>query len=284
MTTHSPIKATPEAPCHWVRLGEPHDAHRRTVREDHGSLHTVRRVLCPGVSDQAPATTDKLPTRYYVQQTGSEYRVVDGDHDNRPYSHWTSDFDEVQAMRESAQRAWERRARATAPNQSQPESREQGVRCGHCSGRHATVADVKACATATPEDPFRRATNANERAQEEADAARVPTRRAPAEEGMYRKDGVIYKVQVAHHGSGRPYAKELVFREGRDMGDSGLKGTWHFEYAPGAVRELGPEHQLTLEQAKEFGQLYGTCCVCGRVLTDEKSIAAGIGPVCAGRL
>jgi hypothetical protein len=132
-------------------------------------------------------------------------------------------------------------------------------------------------------EDYRRATNAAERAHEDAEAARVPTRRAPADEGMYRKDGVIYKVQIAVHGSGKPYAKRLEFVEGQDMGDSGLRGTWHFVYDRGAVRELGPEHRLTLEQAKEFGALYGTCCVCGRTLTDEKSIAAGIGPVCAGK-
>ena len=28
----------------------------------------------------------------------------------------------------------------------------------------------------------------------------------------------------------------------------------------------------------------GDCCVCGRKLTDERSIADGIGPVCAGRM
>lgn len=42
--------------------------------------------------------------------------------------------------------------------------------------------------------------------------------------------------------------------------------------------------RLTLEQAQEFGRLYGVCGICGATLTDETSIAAGIGPVCAGRL
>lgn len=31
----------------------------------------------------------------------------------------------------------------------------------------------------------------------------------------------------------------------------------------------------------EYGKLTGTCGVCGRVLEDEESVAAGIGPVCA---
>lgn len=36
-----------------------------------------------------------------------------------------------------------------------------------------------------------------------------------------------------------------------------------------------------LEQAKLYGKRTGTCCVCGRTLTDEGSVEAGIGPICA---
>lgn len=93
-------------------------------------------------------------------------------------------------------------------------------------------------------------------------------------EGMHRLDGRIYKVQRAVHGSGHLYAKRLV-----EDGDGG----WTFEYAAGAIRNLSESTRMTLEEAKEFGTLYGTCCVCGRTLTDENSIAAGIGPVCAGK-
>jgi hypothetical protein len=95
---------------------------------------------------------------------------------------------------------------------------------------------------------------------------------AITEAGMYMKDGVIYKVQKAVHGSGHLYAKKLAGGETEDF---------YFEYAPGVVKNLTPADKMTLEQAKEFGALYGTCCVCGRTLTDEDSIEAGIGPVCA---
>jgi hypothetical protein len=37
------------------------------------------------------------------------------------------------------------------------------------------------------------------------------------------------------------------------------------------------------EDAKAFGALYGMCCNCGRLLTNEVSIYLGIGPVCGGR-
>jgi hypothetical protein len=99
----------------------------------------------------------------------------------------------------------------------------------------------------------------------------------PAEtvtEGMYLADEVIYKVQRAVHGSGNLYAKRLVVDE---------YGSARFEYAPGAIRTLTAEHKMTLEQAKAFGALYGSCVVCGATLTNEDSIAAGIGPICAGR-
>lgn len=102
---------------------------------------------------------------------------------------------------------------------------------------------------------------------------------AITEAGMYKnpETGDIFKVQVAVHGSGQLYAKKLV-----PPSDFGEKAT--FDYAPGAVRQLRADWRMTLEEAKEFGALYGTCCVCGRTLTRETSIEAGIGPVCAGRL
>lgn len=99
--------------------------------------------------------------------------------------------------------------------------------------------------------------------------------RAQLEAGMYRTDGEIFKVQLAVHGSGRPYAKLLTLHHGE-------KAT--FEYIPGAINRIRPEHRMTLEQAKEFGAIYGVCCNCGATLTDERSIEAGIGPVCAGRI
>jgi hypothetical protein len=99
-----------------------------------------------------------------------------------------------------------------------------------------------------------------------------------ATEGMYRlADGTIFKVQKAVHGSGRLYAKRLI-------PPSEFGGSAQFEYAPGMIYRLTLEDKMTLEQAKEFGALYGTCCVCGRTLTNEVSIAAGIGPICGGRM
>jgi hypothetical protein len=103
-----------------------------------------------------------------------------------------------------------------------------------------------------------------------------------ADEGMYRdpSTGEIYKVQLAVHGSGRPYAKRLVKIAGWTFETHGKK-SHEFEYVHGLVYKLPPEWKMTLDEAKAWGALYGSCCVCGALLTDEKSIAAGIGPVCA---
>lgn len=121
------------------------------------------------------------------------------------------------------------------------------IRCAHCHGVHETVAEVRHCSTVTMRHPV-------------------------TEDGVYRHKGSqgdeIYKVQVSQM-SGRLYAKRLE--------DGG------FTYAPGAIRHLFADEKMTLEQAKEYGQLYGVCCRCGRVLTDEESIAAGIGPICASK-
>jgi hypothetical protein len=88
-------------------------------------------------------------------------------------------------------------------------------------------------------------------------------------EGYYFVEGLIYKVQPAKSHGGL-YAK--VFSE------SG------YEYAPGAMRLMPSAQRLTLEQAAEAGVKTGRCVVCARLLTDPESVAAGIGPICAGRL
>ena len=38
-----------------------------------------------------------------------------------------------------------------------------------------------------------------------------------------------------------------------------------------------------LEQAVAYGRKFGSCCACGRTLTNHASIEAGIGPICGSR-
>lgn len=150
------------------------------------------------------------------------------------------------------------------------------AKCGNCGKADATVAEIRECFAATFGRDMGELTAANVSVTESAVIV------APVEitEGFWTLDSSIYKVQRAVHGSGRLYAKILDVGPGVD---GAPEASWH--YAPGAFQRLGREgaHKLTREEAAEFGKLYGVCCICGRTLTNEESIAAGIGPICAGK-
>lgn len=88
------------------------------------------------------------------------------------------------------------------------------------------------------------------------------------EPGMYRNSDGIFRVQESQ--IGRLYAKELT--------NEGLV------YAPGAVRRLKASDRMSVEDAAATGAELHRCIVCAAELTDPKSIARGIGPVCAGRV
>ena len=99
----------------------------------------------------------------------------------------------------------------------------------------------------------------------------------------FRQDS-IYKVYKMVHGSGRQGVKRLtatVHPYGHALAGS-PKG--EFEYLGLASKRL-PKNavRMNLEEAAKFGAIYGFCCVCGRTLTKEESIAAGIGPICSGK-
>lgn len=110
------------------------------------------------------------------------------------------------------------------------------------------------------------------------------------EDGIYRnpKTDQIYKVQWNRAGGDgrRLYAKLLVVdNEWERDGDGNVinEGKAHFEYASGAMRDLRPEWKLDRDEAARYGQLYGICVRCSSPLTDEESIAAGLGPICRGK-
>ena len=91
-----------------------------------------------------------------------------------------------------------------------------------------------------------------------------------ADRGYYFVDGEVYTVVAAKIDKSKSYAKILVNLGGR--------GKW--EYVRGMVMRLTPANRITVAQAKEFGHLHGFCMVCGKALTDPKSVENGIGPVC----
>lgn len=97
---------------------------------------------------------------------------------------------------------------------------------------------------------------------------KAPVAKQKVSEGFWTLGERIFKVQKNLSGTSI-YAKELIPPSS-------------FEYAPGGVKLLQEGGtKLTQEQAAAYGKLYGVCCCCGRRLTDETSIALGIGPICA---
>lgn len=93
-------------------------------------------------------------------------------------------------------------------------------------------------------------------------------------EGIHNVNGQIIKIQRSQN-SGYLYAKILTEE---------LTGKWSFTRLQGGLKLVSAATKISLADAKKYGKMYGTCCICGRTLTDEKSIAAGIGPVCAERV
>lgn len=91
-------------------------------------------------------------------------------------------------------------------------------------------------------------------------------------EGMYEMDGSVYRVKLSK--AGRLYAMLLVPETG--------KGS--FEYAPGIVNRLRPEHRMTLDRAVELSALFHFCVRCGRELTKASSIAQSMGDICASKI
>lgn len=105
------------------------------------------------------------------------------------------------------------------------------------------------------------------------------TSRKEVEKGLYLVDGDVYKVQIAVHGSGKPYAKKLDFQTGK------------FEYANGAIYNVNFRAPMTKEEAQEIAKKYRSnvelesyCFICGLPLTDETSMDRGIGPICWSKL
>jgi hypothetical protein len=93
------------------------------------------------------------------------------------------------------------------------------------------------------------------------------------EVGLYMHDsGHITKIYITQNDN--MAAKALIGRS--------------FQYMKGGVRRLrecmaaGTVHKLTEAEAQAFGKLHGFCCNCGIDLDDDRSLAVGYGPVCAG--
>lgn len=94
--------------------------------------------------------------------------------------------------------------------------------------------------------------------------------------GYYVYEGQVYVVKNGK----APYFRKYAMRLRHVLSaHGGAKGKWVYEKGgyPLIAKHGSP---LTVEQAAAMGHLHGYCVVCGRTLTDPKSVQAGIGPVC----
>lgn len=97
----------------------------------------------------------------------------------------------------------------------------------------------------------------------------------------YRAEGL--KLTPAKATSSNPGAIYVTSTEGEYMGKVvgnkfvGMRGI------PADIKtKLEAIAENPAEAARAYGKATGICCCCGRELTDPNSIAAGIGPICAG--
>lgn len=126
------------------------------------------------------------------------------------------------------------------------------IRCAHCKKRHETVAAVRDCASVT-----------------------VSVKKTPVDApGMYRRGPDVFLV-VKSKKSDHFFAKKLVKTMHGDV-----LHKLHFEYEKGAIFQLSMECRMTIDEVADLGQMTGHCWVCAKQLTVQKSIEAGIGPVC----
>lgn len=133
------------------------------------------------------------------------------------------------------------------------------MKCGHCKDKYETVAQVRECST--------------------GGAKLIKESRTPVTEpGMYQVENEVFLVQWNKEET-RLYAKKLTpIMKGSEV----HKLT--FEYDKGSIFKISTEDRMTVEQLAEMGKTTGHCWMCARKLTVQKSIKAGIGPICATRV
>jgi hypothetical protein len=158
--------------------------------------------------------------------------------------------------------------------------------CGHCKAENTTIAHVRECANILKPEVAAKFPATGVQTQERGTKVNLSlvTHKKPEVEitdgyWTFQEDNVDWVAKVQESlSSGRLYAKRLITDEASNKAV--------FEYEAGLIFKLQKLNAvpLTLEKAKELGHLYGRCMICGRTLTNEESIEAGIGPVCAGKL
>lgn len=92
--------------------------------------------------------------------------------------------------------------------------------------------------------------------------------------GMYVMDQQIIKVIPSQKADGRLYVAVLKPKAAGEASAFTSKGQLHL------LSKLTPAHRMTAAHASLYGEVYGRCCCCGKLLTVPLSVERGVGPVC----
>ena len=89
--------------------------------------------------------------------------------------------------------------------------------------------------------------------------------------GIYRReDGEIFRVRLTR-------SRTRVYTQRWSRKGNG----YEFSYEIDALDSLTAADLLPLDKAREISRQCGQCLACAKLLSDPKSLAAGIGPSCA---
>ena len=100
------------------------------------------------------------------------------------------------------------------------------------------------------------------------------------EPGIYMDgEGAIWKVQQ-NKAKTNVYAKVWTSHSGERLSLGGERTHGEWDYVPGGLRSVVSARRMTLDEAKQFILIYGSCVRCGRSLKAAESVERGIGPQC----
>jgi len=139
------------------------------------------------------------------------------------------------------------------------------ITCGNCRGTHSSVADVRWC-------------HKNWISKEEVDkAATFTQKQLPGGHYALLDDEGTWKFYRVSWGKEGGRWEGRAFLEVQASDDLHKVRNPHTRNSIFARIAEDPK-----EAALQYGHQIGRCSVCNRTLTNENSIAAGIGPKCAG--
>lgn len=96
-----------------------------------------------------------------------------------------------------------------------------------------------------------------------------------SEVGAYLLDETIYSIRLGQE------SKKWQVWSYNDIAKKYLRNDKEVE--KNVLEKVDETNRLTLDQAIKYSAQTGICCHCGRTLTVLKSVAGGIGPICAKR-